>query len=399
MQCYYNAQAGIKKLTTETGAGQWGTALSFACTLFGMEAEVWQVGSSYDQKPYRRLMMELYGSKVVIFVALNTAWKTLFDNIFNRSIVHLRMPQALAKPYLQQIQRQSKLNADYNGQLSKLNSTCTTPTTSCFDIQRSWLHLQHTGSLGIAISEAVEVAAKDPATNYALGSVSRLNHMLFGMFWLGQIGTEPCSATPNYHRRRSTEAICKSGRLPGHHSRLHRRWEQFCWACVSFHSRELDKWQKNNCTWSRASILSLAHQRRVPLRLWWQCRNDSFDEDAHTWTRLCTGSHPRRRPALSWHGRTQLLLVQRFFISNGRLGTSHLSCVRARFDGRCSSQPTGLLCSWSFVCPNWGNCSGSWTHACFGWNRKNSQWLQANWRIQSAIDCLVRPRPLRPCRV
>ena len=64
MQCYYNAQAGVKKLTTETGAGQWGTALSFACTLFGMEAEVWQVGSSYDQKPYRRLMMELYGSKV-----------------------------------------------------------------------------------------------------------------------------------------------------------------------------------------------------------------------------------------------------------------------------------------------------------------------------------------------
>jgi tryptophan synthase beta chain len=68
LQCYYNAQAGIKKLTTETGAGQWGTALSFACTLFGMEAEVWQVGSSYDQKPYRRLMMELYGSKVVLFV-------------------------------------------------------------------------------------------------------------------------------------------------------------------------------------------------------------------------------------------------------------------------------------------------------------------------------------------
>jgi tryptophan synthase beta chain len=64
LQCYYNAQAGIKKLTTETGAGQWGTALAFACTLFGMEAEVWQVGSSYDQKPYRRLMMELYGSKV-----------------------------------------------------------------------------------------------------------------------------------------------------------------------------------------------------------------------------------------------------------------------------------------------------------------------------------------------
>src|ERR671935_530453 len=63
-QVYENAQAGIRKLTTETGAGQWGSALAFACRLFGLECEVWMVGSSYDQKPYRRSMMETWGATV-----------------------------------------------------------------------------------------------------------------------------------------------------------------------------------------------------------------------------------------------------------------------------------------------------------------------------------------------
>ena len=61
-QAYENAQAGIKKLATETGAGQWGSALAFACTLFGLECEVFMVGSSYDQKPYRRSMMQTWGA-------------------------------------------------------------------------------------------------------------------------------------------------------------------------------------------------------------------------------------------------------------------------------------------------------------------------------------------------
>src|SRR3954451_432492 len=63
-QAYENAQAGIEKLATETGAGQWGSALSFACTLFGLDCEVFMVGSSYDQKPYRRSMMETWGASV-----------------------------------------------------------------------------------------------------------------------------------------------------------------------------------------------------------------------------------------------------------------------------------------------------------------------------------------------
>jgi tryptophan synthase beta chain len=122
-QVYQNAQAGIRKLTTETGAGQWGSALAFACRLFGLECEVWMVGSSYDQKPYRRSMMETWGA-----------------------IVH-RSPSQ--------------------------------------ETQAGRSQSSHpTGSLGIAISEAVEVAAQNPDTNYSLGSV--LGHVLLHQTVIGQ---------------------------------------------------------------------------------------------------------------------------------------------------------------------------------------------------------------------
>jgi tryptophan synthase beta chain len=122
-QAYENAAAGITKLTTETGAGQWGSSMAFACQLFGLECEVWMVGSSYDQKPYRRSMMETWGATV-----------------------H-RSPSELTGAGRDQ--------SDHP-----------------------------TGSLGIAISEAVEVAAQDPSTNYSLGSV--LNHVLLHQTVIGQ---------------------------------------------------------------------------------------------------------------------------------------------------------------------------------------------------------------------
>ena len=125
-QAFYNAKAGVRKLTTETGAGQWGTALAFACALFGLECEVWQVGASYDQKPYRRLMIETFGGTV-----------------------H-RSPSALTGAGRAQLE----LNPD------------------------------HPGSLGIAISEAVEVAATSEDTKYALGSV--LNHVLLHQTIIGE---------------------------------------------------------------------------------------------------------------------------------------------------------------------------------------------------------------------
>ncbi len=125
-QAYYNAAEGVRKLTTETGAGQWGTALAFACALYDMECEVWQVGASYDSKPYRRLMIEAFGGTV-----------------------H-RSPSQITE-----IGR--KLAEDPNN---------------------------FSGSLGIAISEAVEVAATHEEVRYALGSV--LNHVLLHQTVIGE---------------------------------------------------------------------------------------------------------------------------------------------------------------------------------------------------------------------
>ena len=125
-QAYYNAQEGIKKLVTETGAGQWGTALAFACALYDMECEVFQVGASFDAKPFRKLMIEAFGGTV-----------------------H-RSPSQLTEV--------GKMLAADPKNLS--------------------------GSLGIAISEAVEVAVKDPGTRYALGSV--LNHVLMHQTIIGE---------------------------------------------------------------------------------------------------------------------------------------------------------------------------------------------------------------------
>ncbi|HEY5317036.1 MAG TPA: TrpB-like pyridoxal phosphate-dependent enzyme, partial [Solirubrobacteraceae bacterium] len=122
-QAYYNHKAGIRKLVTETGAGQWGSALALACQLFGMECEVFMVGISYDQKPYRRAMIETWGATV-----------------------HRR------------------------------------PTNRTGAGRSQAAH--HSGSLGIAISEAVEVAAGSPDTNYALGSV--LNHVCLHQTVIGQ---------------------------------------------------------------------------------------------------------------------------------------------------------------------------------------------------------------------
>src|SRR5213596_3362878 len=122
-QAYENAQAGVKKLATETGAGQWGSSLAFACSLFGLECEVWMVGSSYDQKPYRRSMMEVWGATV----------------------------------------HRSPSDRTEAGRSQREHAT---------------------GSLGIAISEAVEVAAKNADTNYSLGSV--LGHVLLHQTVIGQ---------------------------------------------------------------------------------------------------------------------------------------------------------------------------------------------------------------------
>jgi tryptophan synthase beta chain len=126
MQTYVNKKEGVKRLATETGAGQWGSALSCACKLMGLECFVYMVRASYDQKPYRRIMMNTYGADVV------------------------------ASP--------SELTAAGRAILEE--------------------DPKSPGSLGIAISEAVEDAAKRDDTKYALGSV--LNHVLLHQTIIGQ---------------------------------------------------------------------------------------------------------------------------------------------------------------------------------------------------------------------
>lgn len=124
-QAFYNREAGITKLSTETGAGQWGSSLAFAGALFGLEVKVYMVKVSFQQKPYRRALMETYGATCIPSPSTETE--------SGRAI----------------------LAADPNSP----------------------------GSLGIAISEAVEVAAKNADTNYALGSV--LNHVLLHQTVIG----------------------------------------------------------------------------------------------------------------------------------------------------------------------------------------------------------------------
>lgn len=124
-QAYYNKQAGVKRLATETGAGQWGSALSLACNYFGLECTVYMVKISYEQKPYRRSLMEVWGAEV------------------------FSSPSEMT-------QTGRKVLAENPGSL---------------------------GSLGIAISEAVEDAAGRSDTNYSLGSV--LNHVLLHQSVIG----------------------------------------------------------------------------------------------------------------------------------------------------------------------------------------------------------------------
>jgi tryptophan synthase beta chain len=125
-QAFYNKAEGVKRLTTETGAGQWGSSLAFAGSLFGLEIEVFMVKVSFQQKPYRRALMETYGARCVASPSEETnAGRTVLKE-----------------------------------------------------------HPNSTGSLGIAISEAVEVAAQRDDTKYSLGSV--LNHVLLHQTVVGQ---------------------------------------------------------------------------------------------------------------------------------------------------------------------------------------------------------------------
>ncbi len=137
-QAFYNKEAGVKRLCTETGAGQWGSSLAFAGALFGLDVQVFMVRVSYDQKPYRRALMETYGARCVASPS---------------NLTHAGRAILAQRP-------------------------------------------DHPGSLGIAISEAVEIAAQHDDTKYALGSV--LNHVLLHQTVVGQEAIEQFALTGDW---------------------------------------------------------------------------------------------------------------------------------------------------------------------------------------------------------
>ncbi|MFI5038255.1 MAG: TrpB-like pyridoxal phosphate-dependent enzyme, partial [Solirubrobacterales bacterium] len=137
-QAFFNQQEGVKRLATETGAGQWGSALAFAGALFGLEVKVYMVRASYDQKPYRRFLMEAYGASVVPSPSDTTNYGR----------------RVLAE------------------------------------------HPDTPGSLGIAISEAVEDAATRDDTKYSLGSV--LNHVMLHQTVIGLEALEQMEMADEY---------------------------------------------------------------------------------------------------------------------------------------------------------------------------------------------------------
>jgi len=143
-QAYYNKKEGVKSLLTETGAGQWGTALSMACNYFKLNCEVFMVKVSFEQKPYRRVLMEMFGGKVHASPSMDTE--------FGRKILKE--------------------------------------------------HPDSPGSLGIAISEALEVVLQKKDARYALGSV--LNHVFTAPnnCWSGgSEANENCRRISRYYDR------------------------------------------------------------------------------------------------------------------------------------------------------------------------------------------------------
>ena len=225
-QAYYNAAEGVTRLTTETGAGQWGSALAFASAAFGLECEVWQVRASYDQKPYRRLLMETYGATVHPSPSdLTTSGKAVLA----------------ANP-------------------------------------------DSPGSLGIAISEAVEVAAGDPEARYALGSV--LNHVLLHQTVIGE---------------EALKQMAQAGDTPDLIIGCTGGGSNFSGLVFPFLREKLAGRMNPVLRAVEPAACPVIHPRRVRLRLRRHRRDDPAAQDAHAGPRLHPGPDPRGRAAVPRH--------------------------------------------------------------------------------------------------
>ncbi len=226
-QAFYNAEAGVKRLTTETGAGQWGTSLSLAGAMFGLEVLVFQVRVSYDQKPYRRAVMETYGARCVASPSNET--------VYGRKVLAERP--------------------------------------------------DHPGSLGIAISEAVELAAQRDDTKYALGSV--LNHVLMHQTVIGIESIKQMEMADEYP---DVVVGCTGG------------GSNFAGIAFPFIGAGLARGQEAAHHGRGAGGLSVSDAWKICVRFRRYRPLRAADQDAYARQHLHAAGLPCRGPALSRHG-------------------------------------------------------------------------------------------------
>ena len=222
-QAYYNRLAGVRRIATETGAGQWGSALAMAGQMFGIEVRVYMVRVSYEQKPFRRSMMEAWGAEVIASPSTRTN---------------------AGRHILEQ-------------------------------------HPDSTGSLGIAISEAVEEAATRTDTNYALGSV--LNHVLLHQTVIGLEAKKQFEKVGDYP---DVIIACCGGGLEFRRRR------------VSIFRRQ-GRGQAGASDRGRARVMSDVDARPLCLRLRRHRGPHSADADVHAGAQFRAALDSRRRSALS----------------------------------------------------------------------------------------------------
>ena len=228
-QAWYNKQFGIKRLITETGAGQWGSALAFACQLIGLECKVFMVRISFDQKPFRKLMMQVWGANCV------------------------------ASP-----------SNETNAGRKILTEMPNTP-----------------GSLGIAISEAIEQTVTDPTGQTRYSPWKRL---------------KPRYAPPDNHRPRSQEALAKPpAKRRSISSSAAQAAAPTSRALIPVRHRQNQRRKYQNYA-HRTKLLPIPDSRAFLIRLRRHGGNDTIACDVHNRTYLYPRPDSRRRPSLSRHG-------------------------------------------------------------------------------------------------
>ncbi len=226
-QAYYNKIAGTKRLATETGAGQWGSSISMACRLFGLECTVYMVKVSFNQKPYRKLLMQTWGATVY------------------------------ASPSDQ---------TQYGRKVLAEDPECP-------------------GSLGIAISEAVEDTVTHPDTKYALGSV--LNHVCLHQTVIGEESIRQMELAGEYP---DVVIGCAGG------------GSNFAGIALPFLRKKIAENKPCRLLAVEPLVLSLPDEGRFALRFRRHSRHDAADVHVHAGTRFHPAEHSRGRLALPRHG-------------------------------------------------------------------------------------------------